>query len=269
MKKYIIVGVLLLFPSLTFASFNQNLKVGMSGNDVSDLQDILTTEGCFSHASTGYFGVVTLNAVKCFQDKNNISSTGYVGVLTRGALNTILSGAIESSNQAEIQETGSIAPVTTNCPSGYVCNPVNVVLPSPFPTPTQPNAPILGSQTPTPTPIVKPLPSVAIGKVTCESYSTDNPSAKELYFPFIITNGIEGRVIHKDELSIFNSSGVLVRSAGGGTNEGSIKGEFVPSFEQKYFEPGEYTYILKVKGIAEDDSEVVSRGSVIINDLCQ
>lgn len=142
MKKLIIVAILLL-PGITFASFDRNLSYGMSGTDVADLQDILNTEGCFTNVTTGYFGPLTLEGVKCFQLKKAVPSTGYVGSLTRVALNNILSGLTESSNQAEIAETGTtITPVI--CPIGYTCAPIKQI-----------NPPVA-----TPTPVIVPIPMV-------------------------------------------------------------------------------------------------------------
>lgn len=137
MKKLIFIAVFLLFPTLTFASFDRNLSYGMNGTDVADLQDILNTEGCFTNTTTGYFGPITVQAVKCFQLKKDISSTGYVGVLTRTALNVILEDVVASSTEAQISEIGTSTPAFI-CPVGYTCNPNtqinNIIVPPPSPT---------------------------------------------------------------------------------------------------------------------------------------
>lgn len=185
MKKTIILGLFLL-PTLAFASFDRNLKVGMSGNDVADLQDILTTENCFSHSSTGYFGLVTFNAVKCFQTKNGIPNTGYVGALTRASLNNILNGVVVSSDEAERAETGSVTTITPSCPSGYSCTPVSqtpqptIIVPIPTPTPTPSTSPLGGhdqgaSITLTAPQCVENRPDIMPG------------NGKFRYIPFVIT----------------------------------------------------------------------------------
>lgn len=71
----------------TFA-FNTNLSISITGDTVKELQERLRAEGFFTfHTSTGYFGPITLAAVKAYQTANGIPSTGYVGPLTRAALN--------------------------------------------------------------------------------------------------------------------------------------------------------------------------------------
>jgi hypothetical protein len=67
--------------------FNMNLGYGMSNDDVKELQERLTEEGVYSGPITGYFGDLTLAAVKLYQAKHGISQTGFLGPLTRGALN--------------------------------------------------------------------------------------------------------------------------------------------------------------------------------------
>lgn len=150
MKKILSFAILsLLVPSFAFASFDRSLKFGMSGNDVYDLQDILSESGCLTHASTGYFGYVTLNAVQCWQTKNNLPSTGYFGILSRGVANRLISDATASSTEAEAQEVGQSTPTPTQTPAP-VYTPIQTSQPAQAtpvtPTNTQPpagnNAPI-------------------------------------------------------------------------------------------------------------------------------
>ena len=69
-------------------SFNKDLWFGMNNSDVVELQNKLKTLGFFTFpTSTGYFGPITLAAVKALQTANGIPATGYVGSLTRAALN--------------------------------------------------------------------------------------------------------------------------------------------------------------------------------------
>lgn len=70
--------------------FNKNLWLGMWGEEVKNLQRALKIEGHFNYEITGYFGLITLSAVKAFQKTNLITPiSGYVGPLTRGKLNGI------------------------------------------------------------------------------------------------------------------------------------------------------------------------------------
>jgi len=67
--------------------FPRQLAVGASGNDVTELQKRLTSEGVYSGPVTGYFGNLTKEAVRNYQKLNNIRNTGNVGPLTIAALN--------------------------------------------------------------------------------------------------------------------------------------------------------------------------------------
>jgi peptidoglycan hydrolase-like protein with peptidoglycan-binding domain len=70
--------------------FNSDLSLGMSGDAVKELQERLRAEGFFTFpTSTGYFGPITLAAVKAYQTAHPEIGyvTGYVGPLTRAILN--------------------------------------------------------------------------------------------------------------------------------------------------------------------------------------
>ncbi len=66
--------------------FTYNLTLGSEGDDVTRLQTILNTQGYLTVSPTGYFGYLTLQAVKAYQKSKGISDTGYVGPLTRAEL---------------------------------------------------------------------------------------------------------------------------------------------------------------------------------------
>lgn len=121
MKKLILLAIFLI-PSLTFAGFETNMKYGMSGGEVSALQDLLVAEGCLTVSPTGYFGLLTLEGVKCFQAKYNISPvSGYFGVLSRTQANSILANALTTSDEAEQEETGNTVTLTA-CNQGQLFN---------------------------------------------------------------------------------------------------------------------------------------------------
>jgi len=71
-------------PAATAVCFNTDLQQGMTSDSVKDLQIKLGVT-----PTSGYFGPITLAAVKTFQTSNGIINTGYVGPLTRGALNAL------------------------------------------------------------------------------------------------------------------------------------------------------------------------------------
>jgi hypothetical protein len=68
-------------------NFASDLRVGMTGNAVTELQKRLTNEGVYSGPITGYFGPLTSAGVKAYQQKYGISQVGTVGPLTRAKLN--------------------------------------------------------------------------------------------------------------------------------------------------------------------------------------
>ena len=75
--------------------FNNNLSVGLTGEDVKALQDCLVFLGCMTaeQKNTGYgiFGSQTKSAVILFQKRYGIPATGFVGQLTRDKLNELFS----------------------------------------------------------------------------------------------------------------------------------------------------------------------------------
>ena len=111
MKKYIILLLLLSSVSSVFAIFDHNLKYGERGEEVMLLQEYLNSEGILLVPPTGFFGILTLKAVREYQTSKGIPSTGYVGILTRTALNNDLVVFFGPSTRAEVEEIGAIAPI--------------------------------------------------------------------------------------------------------------------------------------------------------------
>lgn len=97
-------------------SFSRNLAFRSRGSDVVLLQDTLRARGYFTSQSTGYFGVITLRAVKAYQ-KNymKIPPTGFVGPLTRLSLSTAVSTTDETFE-------GTISAVSTACFADGECS---------------------------------------------------------------------------------------------------------------------------------------------------
>jgi hypothetical protein len=69
-------------------NFTLNLKLGSRGNEVVELQKVLIEAGLLKiSAPTGYFGPLTLKAVKDYQTSNGLKGDGFIGPLTREVLN--------------------------------------------------------------------------------------------------------------------------------------------------------------------------------------
>ncbi len=76
-------GLCLNLPATLWAGNTKTSK------DVVTLQTFLNAKGYLQVAPTGYFGSLTLKAVKKFQTENNITSNGIVGPLTRGKIKSL------------------------------------------------------------------------------------------------------------------------------------------------------------------------------------
>ncbi len=67
--------------------FTHNLKIGNSGDDVTELQKRLAADGFYAGPINSYFGPLTWAAVKKFQTSHGLEAVGSVGLKTRLALN--------------------------------------------------------------------------------------------------------------------------------------------------------------------------------------
>ncbi len=128
MKKIIPLLILFILPSLTLASINVSLKYGMRGDDVKSLQAFLVSKHFLSTPATGYFGTLTVKAVKAYQASVGVPATGLVGSMTRAKINGELSGPASGYIWAvnKTSTNGSNASISSSaavCPPGYTCTP--------------------------------------------------------------------------------------------------------------------------------------------------
>ena len=112
-------------PTSTCVSVTHNLSYGsrdsQTGGDVSSLQFMLQSKGYLNSDPTGYFGLLTQNAVKSFQSANGILSSGYVGSITRGKISSICgTNSITSTTTPITISVPSVAPLI--CPAGALFN---------------------------------------------------------------------------------------------------------------------------------------------------
>lgn len=125
MKKYALTSfsLLILLPSLAFASFDADLHYGSTGSAVTALQEFLIDQGVLKGQATGSFFSLTLKAVKAFQTRQGISpASGYFGPKTRVKANQILATERVSS-VGVTNESGSTTPVAT-IPPKNITSPV-------------------------------------------------------------------------------------------------------------------------------------------------
>ena len=103
-------------PSPTTATsikLTRDLYLGVSGSDVSDLQQFLKQKGHYTYPEiTGYYGAATKAAVTKFQNANGIPALGGVGPTTRAKINSMSSGLPSTpTTQPTIpQPSASLAP---------------------------------------------------------------------------------------------------------------------------------------------------------------
>jgi len=76
-------------------------KVGSSGNEVSAIQQALKDRGLFNTNVTGYYGTITEQAVRKFQQQNGLTVDGIAGPQTLRALG-ISVGNVPSATEANI-----------------------------------------------------------------------------------------------------------------------------------------------------------------------
>ncbi|HSL93823.1 MAG TPA: S41 family peptidase [Bacillota bacterium] len=67
---------------------SRTLRQGLSGSDVSLLQNALRALGHFNHSSTGYYGNITAAAVRAFQQKAGLPLTGVADNTTIHIMNS-------------------------------------------------------------------------------------------------------------------------------------------------------------------------------------
>jgi len=76
--------------SLSISRFSRYLVTGTYGEEVIQLQKVLRSFDYFKYPqNTGYFGLITSNAVRDFQRDRGIEPVGVVGPKTRAALNSL------------------------------------------------------------------------------------------------------------------------------------------------------------------------------------
>ena len=98
----------------------RNLSYKSRGEQVTALQTFLISQGYLSFSATGYFGILTLKAVKDFQRANYINPTGFVGPATRGMISKL---SLDSSSSA-MTETfeGTITAYSIACFADGECS---------------------------------------------------------------------------------------------------------------------------------------------------
>ena len=111
-KKYMIrIASICMAAALAFTPANAYaaaLKKGSSGTEVRMVQETLKELGYFTYSrTTGYFGSITVSAVKKFQKDHGIRPDGVVGKLTKNAL-------LDNNESAENTEVTTLSLASEN-----------------------------------------------------------------------------------------------------------------------------------------------------------
>ncbi len=93
-------------------SIDDNLKIGMTGENVTELQTWLQVQGFYTGRIDGEFGIYTEQAVKAFQQYVGIKEDGIVGPISREAMDDLVNGELvvddaSSSTSSSYSDTGS------------------------------------------------------------------------------------------------------------------------------------------------------------------
>jgi peptidoglycan hydrolase-like protein with peptidoglycan-binding domain len=100
--------------------FTEDLGLGVTNTQVTDLQATLKALGLYSGPVTGYYGSLTQAAVMSFQAAHGIEQIGSVGPQTRAELNTLLSSS--SASAATTSSTTATSNSSGQAGDGYVFN---------------------------------------------------------------------------------------------------------------------------------------------------
>jgi len=126
------------------ASFNRTLRVGIKGDDVKTVQQVLIEKGYLNDTIDGSFGRKTGEAVKAYQRANNLKDDGVLGPRTLELIKTLIAGS-----------TGSTARIGD------------------FPVPLGgPRGPVLPG---------KPLPNICLPGISKSSITVVSPNGREVY----------------------------------------------------------------------------------------
>ena len=113
----------------TCVNLQNNMYYGLQdasvNGEVSVLQDFLQSNNYLSNNPTGFYGLITTNAVKAFQSANSISPTGIVGPITRAEIASLTCGSsvvspIPVNPSNELQLTSNDNGKTINVSNGQI-----------------------------------------------------------------------------------------------------------------------------------------------------
>lgn len=94
------------------ALLKRNLSHGAQGDDVTGLQEFLSSSGHLSVGATGFFGPLTEQALARWQQSQGIDAAGVVGPLTRARIKELCVGGTGNTEKFSASPTQGGAPLT-------------------------------------------------------------------------------------------------------------------------------------------------------------
>ena len=91
-------------------SFTRSLTVGSRGDDVTCLQNYLTSTGHFTYSggATGYLGSITRTAVAAWQSANGVSpAVGYFGSISRAKYDSLMATTAAASSASSVASSAA------------------------------------------------------------------------------------------------------------------------------------------------------------------
>ena len=102
---------------------NKNLNFGENNDDIKIVQNALFDLGFIKNQEniTGYFGPMTLAAIKSFQKENNIPVTGFIGEKTRKIINNLYFNALCPTSSEQYPDLSLLnVSKAVNLPKDYI-----------------------------------------------------------------------------------------------------------------------------------------------------
>lgn len=104
---------------VTNATTDQNLQIGMTGENVTQLQTWLQTQGFYKGKIDGEFGNYTDQAVKAFQQYVGIKEDGIVGPISRESMDNLVNGVYASGDDSSSSSSSSTSSSSSSSKAAY------------------------------------------------------------------------------------------------------------------------------------------------------
>lgn len=234
---------LMLSPFLvSAATFGRDLTVGSRGADVESLQNFLTAQGVYSGPVTGYFGNLTKEGVKNFQEKNSIFPVaGYFGPKTRAIANQKITAPVSSATPAGSSASPTSADLQKQIESlsaelqklqSDTASATVPVITAPVPAPAASSTPAFSGSVK----MFSIYPNVTLSgyiDIPLNEYQLSGSSDKVAITKLRLTNTGTLSDVYYNEITLVNSSNNQVLASVGAPVDKVIEFNLIPDASQK------------------------------------